>query len=709
MKLKGIKPWEQHIEKGVLGLCGIALAGGLVWQLFLQKAEVKVGNETVAPADAFDPVKKEAQRLAGRIEASEPNLPPIPSIDLASKLQVGAAAPAVASANSPMGPNPRVRVAGPAVQVANSQFGLPQIAAPTAVVAAPYRATIDPVEAASLPELAQLLPPQQPFDKASVSIEATFNGAQVAELLATDPDGAGPLEPMPQSWWRDVATGEPSVVIVGVEVERRLVRGADGKTPAEDKAVTMVPPMPGRQTFTQIWKEDARSAGDIPPLIEEVNAVADEILRPEFYRTIAGPEWAPPSEMVVAVGEDPNAREIRRIKNRVSQIDTSLRRMQAATGPDRNADRERQREDGGSRGGRSGGRSAPAQEERREQANPDQDRERNIKRLQDERKRLVERLKQLGDKSAQDTNEADKPAPEDTRPWTARNDLKIFAHDMSVEPGAEYQYRVRIVMNNPLFGRGLQESQKALAEQSLMTSSWSDWSGMVPIDRNSEFFVVSAGNDPLSGRPTASAELFEFYYGYYRRATASVEPGDGFRGTARLPENLPNFFDFEKLKTDIAAGKLPAAPGQREPDPREAPDGGRSGGRVTPGGDREAEQPAPEADRGPGTIAPPENRVLVVPSIFLGIRQVPSLDSNNNLVTRTHAVLRDQTNSVMSAAPDAVRASELYKRLAANAELGTRQGKEESTNVPPPPGGRQPAPGRDRPGPGGPARGPGGG
>ena len=52
MKLKGIKPWEQHIEKGVLGLCGIALAGGLVWQLFIQKAEVKVGNETVAPADA---------------------------------------------------------------------------------------------------------------------------------------------------------------------------------------------------------------------------------------------------------------------------------------------------------------------------------------------------------------------------------------------------------------------------------------------------------------------------------------------------------------------------------------------------------------------------------------------------------------------------------------------------------------------------------
>ena len=71
MKLKGIKPWEQHIEKGVLGLCGIALAGGLVWQLFIQKAEVKVGNDTVAPADAFDPVKAEADRLRARIEAAE--------------------------------------------------------------------------------------------------------------------------------------------------------------------------------------------------------------------------------------------------------------------------------------------------------------------------------------------------------------------------------------------------------------------------------------------------------------------------------------------------------------------------------------------------------------------------------------------------------------------------------------------------------------
>ncbi|MFN5943553.1 MAG: hypothetical protein ACK46I_00560, partial [Phycisphaerae bacterium] len=298
MKLKGIKPWEQHIEKGVLGLCGIALAGGLVWQLFIQQAEVKVGNDTVAPADAFDPVKAEADRLRARIEAAEPRLPEIPNVDLASRLKLGANAPAVATATSPtpFGPNPRVRVSGPAVQVANASFALPTVAAPSAVVAAPYRATIDPVEAASLPELAAILPPQQPFDKASVSIEATFSGAQVAELLATDPDGPGPIEPMPQSWWRDVATETPSITIVGVEVERRLVRGADGRTPAEDQAVTTVPPMPGRAAFIDVWKEEARSAGDVPPLVEEVTVAMDEILRPEFYRTIAGPAWEPPSE-----------------------------------------------------------------------------------------------------------------------------------------------------------------------------------------------------------------------------------------------------------------------------------------------------------------------------------------------------------------------------------------------------------------------------
>ena len=713
MKLKGIKPWEQHIEKGVLGLCGIALAGGLVWQLFIQKAEVKVGNDTVAPADAFDPVKAEADRLRARIEAAEPRLPEIPNVDLASRLKLGANAPAVATATSPtpFGPNPRVRVSGPAVQVANASFALPTVAAPSAVVAAPYRATIDPVEAASLPELAAILPPQQPFDKASVSIEATFNGTQVAELLATDPDGPGPIEPMPQSWWRDVATETPSITIVGVEVERRLVRGADGRTPAEDQAVTTVPPMPGRTAFIDVWKEEARSAGDVPPLVEEVTVAMDEILRPEFYRTIAGPAWEPPSEMVVSTTEDPNARQIRSLKSRIGQIDTALRRLQAApVAPRREANREEPPR-------RGGGRGQPPPE-RREADNPEQDKERNIKRLQDERARLVERLKALGDKS-QDDPTAAQPAVEDTRPWLARNDIKVFAHDLTVEPGAEYQYRVRIVMNSPLFGRGLQESQKELAEQSLMTSAWSEWTSVVPIDRNSEFFIVSAGNDPLTGRATASAQLFEFYYGFYRRASASVEQGDSFRASARLPETLPNFFDFEKLKADVAAGKAPVAPGapapgRRVPPPDDQQDPGPGPGRR---GAAPANQDAPAGpnapatpaiDRGPGTIAPPETRVLTVPSIFLGIRQVPGLDSNNNPVMRTHAVLRDQTNSVSSFASEAVRTSELYKRLSANAELGERQGKEEDASVPPAPGGR-PTPPPPRPGPGGGGGGGGGG
>jgi hypothetical protein len=700
MKLKGIKPWEQHIEKGVLGLCGIALAGGLVWQLFLQKAEVKVGNQTVAPADAFGPVKAEADKLRSRIEATQPKLPEIPSVDLASKLKLGASAPAVASAGTALGPAPRMRVAGPAVQVANSQFALPAIAAPTAVVAASYRATIDPVEAASLPELANLLPPQQPFDKASVSVEATFSGAQVAELLGTDPDGTGPLEPMPQSWWRDVATGVPTIAIVGVEVERMVVRGADGKTPAEDKAVSVVPPMPGRPSFIQVWKDDVRSAGDVPPMVEEVTVAAEDVLRPEFYRTIAGPAWAPPAEMVVSTDEDPNAREIRRSKNRVAEIDKALRRFQAAP---KDNERPPVREDsgGGRKGG--GGREAPTQD-KRDDKGPEQDRERAIKRLQDERKKLVDRLKVLGDKTHGSDTDGTQPAAVDERPWIVRSDLKVFAHDLTAEPGAEYKYRVRIVMNNPLFGRGLQESQKALAEQSLLTSAWSEWTKVVPVDRNSEFFIVSAGNDPLTGRPTASAQLFEFYYGYYRKASASVEPGDGFRGTAKLPAMLPNFFDFEKLKADVAAGKLPQAPGGVDPR-RERdgmpPDGG--GRRVSsPNGPGEPEKPAAGAaiDRGPGTIAPPESRLLTVPSIFLGIRQVPGLDSNNNPVVRTHAVLRDQTNSVMSTGPEAVRLSELYKRLSANAELGERQGKEESTDVPPPPGGRPPRPGVQPP-PGG--------
>ena len=42
-------------------------------------------------------------------------------------------------------------------------------------------------------------------------------------------------------------------------------------------------------------------------------------------------------------------------------------------------------------------------------------------------------------------------------------EVKLYAHDLTVEPGAQYRYRMRVVVNNPLYGRNLQESQRTLA------------------------------------------------------------------------------------------------------------------------------------------------------------------------------------------------------------------------------------------------------
>ena len=86
--------------------------------------------------------------------------------------------------------------------------------------------------------------------------------------------------------------------------------------------------------------------------------------------------------------------------------------------------------------------------------------------------------------------------------------VKLYAHDLTVAPGAEYRYRMRVVVNNPLYGRNLQDSQRALAEQSLITGQWSDWTQAIDVDPN-EFFVVTSAEprSEINPSPKASAEM----------------------------------------------------------------------------------------------------------------------------------------------------------------------------------------------------------
>ncbi|MFN9295393.1 MAG: hypothetical protein ACK6EB_45545, partial [Planctomyces sp.] len=86
--------------------------------------------------------------------------------------------------------------------------------------------------------------------------------------------------------------------ILGVEMERKTISNPDGTVPSKEEVV-VVPVSPGRSglapeetapSMIALWERDARSAGDIPPLLDEVRAIGPVITRPTFYETIAGPD-----------------------------------------------------------------------------------------------------------------------------------------------------------------------------------------------------------------------------------------------------------------------------------------------------------------------------------------------------------------------------------------------------------------------------------
>jgi hypothetical protein len=682
MKLKGIKPVEQHVEKAVLGVCGAAFVGALVWQLFLTKNEVKVGPASKPISAAFDPARDEAKKLEAKVGNASPEIPEVPKLAIRDALRLGVELPATSGQAFALGAGPGVRVGADTGKPAGAAVALPTVPAPASVVAATYRNTFSPVEKLRTPALAALLPAEQPFDKASVSVEGIFDGVAFRSVLESDPDGPnGPATPVPINWWRDPA-GLPAVEVLGVEMERKTIRNPDGTVPSQDEIV-VVPVAPGRsglpaeETVPSVmawWERDARSAGDIPPMLDEVRSIGPVITRPEFYETIAGPEWERPREAVVAVGENDQARQQRLVKRQLAELDKDITEIEDKLGTGgRRAARDRAPERGGTtgsggRGGRmsGGGGRGGERESAPSELNESQRKalEENLKRLQDRREVLVKKLESLG---GTDEGPKDSELDEVELPWLDNAKIDVWAHDLTVQPGAVYQYRMRLVVNNPMFGRGLQEDQKALAEQKLLRGTWSEWTAPVTIDRDREFFITSAvDNDPVTGRPKAMAEVFVFYYGYYRSQGGSFEPGDKLNLRVNLPDEL-KLADMKALEEAFSKGQLPGLAPIVRPDERENQPGGGRGRQAAPDdrGAARAGQNQPVAADALMSIAGPKFVAAGVDSVLLGVRGVPGEGQ-----TRYQAVVRDLAQQVVAMAPDDARGNAAYKRLEASVKAG---------------------------------------
>ena len=129
---------------------------------------------------------------------------------------------------------------------------------------------------------------------------------------------------------------------------------------------------------------------------------------------------------------------------------------------------------------------------------------------------------------------------------TDRGDvIWVWAHDVNVEPGRVYRYRISVVIYNPLFARKLSlvEDQKHLAESLVKVIEPSEWSEPVIVDPPLRMLASRAlpeglgDNSGRLGYGEAVAEVWRFHDGQWWSRSFTVQPGDVLGGVG-LPDGV---------------------------------------------------------------------------------------------------------------------------------------------------------------------------
>lgn len=692
MKLKGINPFEQHVDKAVIGVSGAAFLGVLTMQFLTQPNAVQIGTgDKLPPEQAFDPAEKAATSLVAQMNSESPQLPEVPAQVDFSKVMNDRLAAGIA-------PRPQIKplgtsiafAAGAATQPIPTDLVLGELAlpAPVDVVAATHRAAIDPIDKVGVPGLAALLPAAQPYDKATVSIQGKFDGTLLKQALETDPDGPGPQSALPLGWWRDAV----EIVAVDVERERLMSDGSWGET-------TTVPVAPGRVNLAPTW-EQVKTAEQATQAALTARTESQRVLRPSFYRIIAGPKWVEPATAVAMAEKGADQTKIDRMKAEEKKLGTEIEALKAqiAAMPKEDPNAKKDPNEGRSGGGAAagggggrrggamggGGRAAPPPPRGGNAEDPNKPKprwllEEQLRGKEGRRKIIISQLKAAGVDVQQTTPEGTPAQAALVEPPLMDNqNVKFWAHDLGVQPGETYRYRVRLIVNNPVFGRGLflKDEQKPMAASALTRTAWSAWSDRVEVDPDQAFFVTGASpaGDPSLGQGTAkaTAEVFKFYYGAYRRAAVGLEPGDAIALDLKLPPGLL-IYDESKLPASRPDADAPGVG-----DPRGAGAQGDGGGKRFGGGMAAPPPPPAAAAPPPGAVAGlpegegkpgPEKLSFSSELVLLGVAGAAGGDTANE------ALFRKADGGVVARLPQEERSSDAYRRFEGSAKSAEAEAK----------------------------------
>lgn len=603
MKTKDFGFFQQHTEKLALGLGAVVILGVVATQFLMGEPNaIELNNQKVAPAAIKDTVVKDYKTLEQNLTRDSYvdliEIPqyaesyrrlyerPVASDTMLGPFDVGGLATNWLRVESPE--YPRKFLPSPPVTVetlAKSGHGVLQ-------------STNDP----RFPQIRSMIGDQEPADFSYVSVSAFFSFKDWTDRLkAENVSAAQRIDP---GLW------QPRLLITSVQ----LLREEQDPLTGEWGSPTTIAPLPGQFA---ILPDDTR-----PRELEDAQQMEQWLNenQPDFRRApfpeISNGTWTPPDQSNRVFTSEELARQrdlesdIRRLQRQLDNLTGNDQR-----GADGRRDRPGQRErqtggdeyDGGGGGYEDGGRSNRGNRNNDRSSERDNDRAAQAREREAERIRLIEddlfkarselnelmgvedELPQPGQgRGAEDYGDYGAPDgvpnrgnpegygnpggygnPEDygsqrSVAGQVPDRVKVWAHDLTAQPGKTYRYKVVVSVMNPLYRfPRLNEAQRednfhrvAIPhDETELTAA--NWSAPLTLDPKYYFFALSGSKD----QKRANFEVWTVYDGQWRNGEFTEYPGNEIGGEGET-ENGGQWFKMSVGSIMLDVDSVPAPSGR---------------------------------------------------------------------------------------------------------------------------------------------------
>lgn len=556
--MKGINPLERHFEKLILALVALGLLAWVGADLMGVTAEtVKMGGKQVTLDEIGSTLGARTKKLGESQGSSESPIKfdAVPAGEGVKSVQSRYVAP-VAGTDALPNSSPALasklfkqQQGGQNTWYHEPSFGPVVMVSPIAQSEGAVAADLAKTD----PKLAKALEARPGWSKGDRNViwttpTATLNLKAIREELARAEANANPpREAIPASWRNS------GVYLVDVVFERQKMND-DGTWPNEE-TFEIVAPLPGQPSFRD---QNITSPGKVFEAMRADKAMQTKILQPAFFKLERGNATETVKPAAVA-GESKEVTDKRAALDKKQKELADKEDALAKAGgeyydkdkPDDSSKKKGKKGDkgdsgtvggGGGPGGGGGGSgiggrppgdgesdpNSPKAIVKRKRLTGERDK------LKDEAGRLAKELAALTGTKASPEKAVDAAAASGVN---VDDTMQVWAHDISVQPGATYRYRCRVGVLNPFLGRKRQlvEAQQPLdARFQILTSGKGAWSE-VTVNTPYAFYAVDAyPPDGIGSLGSAQLEVFRLIDGVWRSHKFATEPGDAIGHQMKL-------------------------------------------------------------------------------------------------------------------------------------------------------------------------------